>query len=132
MHTYVENQIASRRSPVGLWLSGSLVEFDDEGLVMEFMIRREMTDQHEKLHGGVISTLIEEVIELMCNAAQDDFQWSCADITIKFVRSIALGQRVKVVAGVISESVSIITAEAKVYDTADQLIAAGVARLEKF
>lgn len=131
MMAFVEELNENKKSPMGLWLCGRIMNVNCDSLIMEFLTRKEMTDESGQMHGGIISTLIEEVINLMVNSSCIDIQWRCSDLNVKFVHTIDLGQNVRVEAFVNPESSVKMHAEAKVYDSRRELIAYGSVRLKR-
>ncbi|WP_035727968.1 PaaI family thioesterase [Eisenibacter elegans] len=49
-------------SPFGRWLNGTIVEASEACLVLDFIVRPEMTNPAGMLHGGVTAGMFDEVM----------------------------------------------------------------------
>ncbi|MBP7733546.1 MAG: PaaI family thioesterase [Caldisericia bacterium] len=77
------------------------------------------------IHGGIVSTLIDEA---MYHAMTDKPDALTAEMTVRFVRPLRVGAKVKVLGFVDETKGRIITTRAEIRDENNELIAKGTAR----
>jgi len=59
---YIGKPFSGSPSPIAKWLNGTVISVDENSVEFQFDVRKEMTNPAGTLHGGVISSMIDDCI----------------------------------------------------------------------
>lgn len=62
LQSFIGKPFSGSPSPYAKWLCGTVVSVNDKAVEFEFTVRKEMTNPVGMLHGGVISSMIDDCI----------------------------------------------------------------------
>ncbi|WP_108424547.1 PaaI family thioesterase [Flagellimonas amoyensis] len=62
VQSFIGKPFSGSPSPFGKWLYGTVVSVDEKSIEFQFTVRKEMTNPLGMLHGGVISSMIDDCI----------------------------------------------------------------------
>jgi|Deesub1362A_J573_1020465.scaffolds.fasta_scaffold00361_13 uncharacterized protein (TIGR00369 family) len=100
--------VCGKRNPIGLGLDFS---FDGETIKTEFVPRKEHQGYMDIVHGGIISTLLDEAMVKLAIAMK--MPAVTAHIEVRLRRPARVGERIKVSAEVLKKTGRVIQAYAK-------------------
>jgi len=110
--------VCGRENPIGMKLDFSL---DGERIVAEFIPRKEHQGYMDIVHGGIISTLIDEAMVKI--AIAKGIPAVTAEMSIRFKRVLNVGERVTISAEITNMRKRLIEAYAMITDNRGVLIA---------
>lgn len=91
---FVGRQIPERLSPVGGWLGGTLLRLAAGELAASFVVRQEMTNPSGILHGGIMATMLDELMGFTVFLLDDESFFASINLTIDFLASARVGDEV--------------------------------------
>lgn len=62
LKAFIGKPFSGSPSPFAKWLNGTVVSVNDKSIEFKFIVRKEMTNPVGILHGGVISSMIDDCI----------------------------------------------------------------------
>lgn len=98
-------------SPFGRWLNGTIRTVEYGYLVAEFVIRAEMTNPANVLHGGVSAAILDDLIGAMVICLGREYAYTSINLTVDFLHAARLGERVMATAKLIRAGKNIIHCE---------------------
>lgn len=62
VQSFIGKPFSGSPSPFAKWLNGTVISVDENSVEFQFEVRKEMTNPAGTLHGGVISSMIDDCI----------------------------------------------------------------------
>ncbi len=118
--------VCGPRNPIGLKLE---FRFDGKTITTEFIPKKEHQGYLDIVHGGIVSTLLDEAMVKLAIAM--DMPAVTARIDVRLKKALAVGEKVNVEAGIIKETRKIIDAYARAVNGDDEVIAEAKGKLVK-
>jgi acyl-coenzyme A thioesterase 13 len=106
------HSIHSSPSPVGRWLNGKLIKAEKGNLAWEYEIRKEMTNPGAILHGGIASTMLDDVMGATVFSTDNEFMFTSINLNVDFLSSAQAGDIVICEAQIIRKGSNVIHIEA--------------------
>ncbi|HEV7381530.1 MAG TPA: PaaI family thioesterase [Dyadobacter sp.] len=119
----IGNHLATSISPVGRWLNGKLIDAKEGSLLVEFKVREDMTNPMGVLHGGIASTILDDVIGMMVYVLGRDFAYTSVNLNCDFLHAARLGDSILASGKVIRAGKNIIHVEGVITNQEDKIIA---------
>jgi uncharacterized protein (TIGR00369 family) len=116
--------VCGEQNPYGLHL---VFSFHDGKAVTEFIPQKSYQGYKDIVHGGIISTLLDET--MVKAAILQGIPAVTAEITVRFKSSLRVGEKVIVEASIVKMNKKIIETSASVRKIDDTLVAEGHAKL---
>jgi len=110
-------------SPVGRWLNGRLTDIREGSMEVEFTVRKDMTNPMGVLHGGIASTILDEVVGTMVYALGRDFAYVSVNLNCDFLHAARIGDVITAKAKVIRAGKNIVHVEGTITDQESRIIA---------
>ena len=110
-------------SPVGRWLNGRLTDIQEGSMEVEFIVREDMTNPMGVLHGGIASTILDEVVGTMVYALGRDFAYVSVNLNCDFLHAARIGDTITAKAKVIRAGKNIVHVEGIITDPESRIIA---------
>ena len=110
-------------SPVGRWLNGKLIDIREGSMEVEFIVREDMTNPMGVLHGGIASTILDEVVGTMVYALGRDFAYVSVNLNCDFLHAARIGDVVTAKAKVVRAGKNIVHVEGIITDPESRIIA---------
>jgi acyl-coenzyme A thioesterase 13 len=110
-------------SPVAQWLAGRMVSISETEIKMEFLIRDDMCNPMQVLHGGIAATILDDVVGTLVFALGRENAYVSVNLNCDFLNPAQMGDLVMATARVIRAGKSIIHVEAQITDANDRIIA---------
>ena len=121
---------AFERAPINKHLGLELVSRSADRAVISMDVRPELIQEEGIMHGGIISTLLDEA---MAYAAGKVFgvPAATAELTLRFISPLNIGENIQVRARVLKKSSRLAYCESEVSPRAGGVIARATAKLVK-
>ncbi len=97
LRPYIGQKLSMVPSPVAHWLDGVLQAVSENSLEIAFTVRQDMTNPVGILHGGVIATMLDDVMGITINVKLNpDFThfYSTVNLHIDYLASSRVGDTV--------------------------------------
>ncbi|MCS6883944.1 MAG: PaaI family thioesterase [Acidobacteriota bacterium] len=116
--------------PFTRWLDGKLREILSDGLVVDFVVRREMTNPLGILHGGLHAAILDEVIGMTVFGLVDAYPTVSVNLTVDYLGQARIGDTVTARSRILRDGKQIVHAECSLYK-GDSLISRASSNLIK-
>lgn len=117
--------VCGESNPIGLKLR---FETDGRAVRAEFTPRAEHAGFQETVHGGLISTVLDEIMVWACAVQAGQFAY-CAELTVRFVAPARPGQTATITAELVSNKRNrLFEAAAEWRDASGNLLASGTGK----
>lgn len=80
--------------PFSRWLNGTVVEISESSATMEFVVREDMTNPVQMMHGGVHAAIIDEMTGLMVATLGLPHLYVSINLSVDFVSKAVIGETV--------------------------------------
>lgn len=120
---YLGKLVADSRSAAGNWLQFTLDEIEQGRAVLRMQVRPEMTNPFGKIHGGMMSLIIDEAIGWGVVSMDTDLHYTSLTLNVDFLYAIGQGEWLKAEAKVLRVGKKIINVECHVYDLNGRILA---------
>ena len=110
-------------SPVGRWLNGRLTDIREGSMEVEFTVREDMTNPMGVLHGGIASTILDEVVGTMVYALGRDFAYVSVNLNCDFLNAARVGETIFASGNVIRAGKNIVHVEGSIVSAEGVIIA---------
>ena len=81
-------------SPLGNWLEGRLVALHDDGVTMSFVVRPEMTNPSQVLHGGIAAAIMDELLGASLFAMSGGRYHASVNLSVDYLAPARVGATV--------------------------------------
>jgi acyl-coenzyme A thioesterase 13 len=119
IQTFINNQLGVENpiglSPFGNWLGGKLISFDNGKLIKEYGIRYEMTNAIGTLHGGVIASMLDEIIGATVISMGFSTFKTTINLVVDYFYPVYEGQTILATARILKEGQKITHLEGELY-----------------
>lgn len=125
---------ANTVSPAARWLNGTLQDVGENSLSISYVVRPEMTNPVGILHGGMIATILDDIMGITINVKYNrDFShfYSTVNMHIDYLASAREGATVIARSAITKAGKTIMNAEGWLYDADGKLLAHSTSNLLK-
>lgn len=123
LQKYIGANMTESISPVGRWLNGKLIDIGEGYMQAEFVVREDMTNPMGVLHGGIASTILDDVVGTMVYALGRDFAYTSVNLNCDFLHAARLNDVITASAKVIRAGKNIIHVEGSITNSEGKIIA---------
>jgi acyl-coenzyme A thioesterase 13 len=123
LQAYIGSNMNESISPVGRWLNGKLIDIQEGHMAAEFTVRKDMTNPMGVLHGGIASTILDDVVGTMVYALGREFAYTSVNLNCDFLHAARLGDVIVAKAKVVRAGKNIVHAEGVITDQEGRIIA---------
>ena len=123
LQKYIGKNMDQSPSPVGKWLNGKLIDIHEGSMDVEFVVREDMTNPMGVLHGGIASTILDEVVGTMVYALGREFAYVSVNLNCDFLHAARIGDVILTKAKVIRAGKNIVHVEGEITDIENRIIA---------
>lgn len=116
-------------SPFGRWLNGTLIEFEEGSLTMEFIVRKDMCTPGGIMHGGVAIGMMDDIIGMTTFLMQNQAFYSTVNLNTDFLYSAKPNEKLIVKSKIVRMGKKIAHAEGEICNEAGQIIAKSTTNL---
>lgn len=115
----------------GRWLNGKLTAAEEGSLSVEFVVREEMLNPGQILHGGIATTMMDDVMGMtVFSLGRKDF-YATINVSVDFLRPARLGDTVIAKSQVVRAGDSVINITCELAHTDGKTIARCTSNLVK-
>ncbi len=123
MQRYQGKAITDSRSPTGNWLGCTLLEASRGKVRLSVRIRHEMTNPYGNIHGGMMSTFIDESIGWAVVSLDSDYHYTSLNLNVDFLYAAKEGETMIASAQVVREGKKIVHVECAIHNSEGILLA---------
>jgi acyl-coenzyme A thioesterase 13 len=123
LQNLVGQQLNERFSPVARWLDGRLLAISETALTMEFIVREDMCNPMQILHGGIAATILDDVVGTLVFALGREFAYSSINLNCDFLHAAKVGEVLTVSGKIIRAGKNIVHTEGVITGPNDKIIA---------
>jgi len=116
-------------NPVSSWLDGTLKQAKLGSITAEFEVRADQCNHAGVLHGGIISTMLDEIMGMTLITVQIDHLYVTINLHVDFLFGAKAGEKVTVTSEVYRVGKKIANVEAKMYNQEGKIVAKGTSNL---
>jgi uncharacterized protein (TIGR00369 family) len=116
-------------NPISTWLDGTLKKADMGSISVEFVVREDQCNHAGVLHGGIISTMLDELMGMTLITIEIDFLYVTINLHVDFLFGAKAGETVTVTSDVFRVGKKIANVEAKMYNADGKILAKGTSNL---
>lgn len=126
---YKDKVITDSRSPAGNWLEVTLVHAEHGTVTLSLIIKKDMTNPYGNIHGGMMSTFIDETIGWAVVSLEAEHHYTSLNLNVDFLYAAKEGEKMIATAEVIRQGKKIVHVECKVLNTQGTLLAKATSNL---
>ncbi|MGV9200398.1 MAG: PaaI family thioesterase [Promethearchaeia archaeon] len=113
------------------WLNGKMIKAERGYIELEYIVRPEMANPTDLLHGGMQCGMMDDTIGMMTATLGYEGFLITIDFHVDYLGKVSVGENVKVIAKMVREGRNIVHAISEIYNMDDDLIATGNSNLIK-
>ena len=72
-------------SPVANWLGGTLLDVNEGSMKVQFVVRKEMTNPQGVIHGGMVSTILDDLMGASVYTLNRESAYTSININVDFL-----------------------------------------------
>jgi uncharacterized protein (TIGR00369 family) len=116
-------------NPISAWLDGTLKKAELGSISVEFEVREDQCNHAGVLHGGIISTMLDELMGMTLITVEIDHLYVTVNLHVDFLFGAKAGEVVTVTSEVYRVGKKIANVEAKMYNADGKILAKGSSNL---
>jgi uncharacterized protein (TIGR00369 family) len=129
MARYKDKVITDSRSPAGNWLGVTLVHAERGIVTLSVIIKKDMTNPFGNIHGGMMSTFIDETIGWAVVSLEAEHHYTSLNLNVDFLYAAKEGEKMIATAEVIRQGKKIVHVECRVRNATGTLLAKATSNL---
>ncbi|MEZ0483651.1 PaaI family thioesterase [Fibrella sp. GW2-5] len=110
-------------SGMGRWLGGTLVQIEEGRTVIRYVVRDDMVNPMQVLHGGAASAILDDLCGLTVFALGREYGYTSVNLTVDFLNAARLGEILTAEATIVRAGRNIIHVEGRIDNADGKLIA---------
>ena len=119
----IDQPITSSLLGVSRWLGGILRVVEEGRMVADYVVREDMVNPMQVLHGGTASAILDDLCGLTVFALGREFGYTSVNLTVDFLNAARLGETLTAEAVVVRAGRNIIHLEGRITNATGKLIA---------
>lgn len=116
-------------SPVTAWLRGRLIDVSVGFAIVEYEVRKEMTNPLGTLQGGIFTTMMDDTLGVAVYSLGKDKFYTSVNFTVDYLESAMEGDKITVQARIMREGNTILNVSMMVKNEAGKTLATGTSNL---
>lgn len=116
-------------SPVGRWLKGIVTSAQEGNLEMEYLVRPEMCNPAGTLHGGMIATMMDDLMGGVMFSLNDPYFKMSINLNVDYFATATEGEKVRAHAELVKQGKQLLNAQCSLYNEKGKLLARGYSNL---
>lgn len=110
-------------SPFGRWLNGTLTAVEEGSLTVEFIVRPEMCNPANILHGGIATSILDDVIGMTVFSMGNQIFYSTVNLNIDFLFAAKPNEKLTAKSKIVRMGKKIAHAEGEIRNEEGKIIA---------
>lgn len=115
--------MSSSPSPVANWLHGVMTEVEEGRIRAKFVIRKEMTNPQGVIHGGMVSTILDDLMGASVYTLNREVAYTSINLNIDFLYAAYEGEEITGEGQVIRAGKKVIHLEGRMWNAEGKLMA---------
>jgi acyl-coenzyme A thioesterase 13 len=115
--------MTSNFSPVAKWLNGKLIDVAEGSMEIEYEVREDMCNPMRTLHGGIASTILDDIVGTMVYALGREFAFTSVNLNCDFLNPAVPGDILTAKSQVIRSGKNIIHVEGQLFKADGRIVA---------
>jgi acyl-coenzyme A thioesterase 13 len=120
---FIGQPMTNSPSGVGRWLAGTLQTAEEGRMVATYLIRNDMVNPMQTLHGGTASAILDDLCGLLVFTLGREYSYTSVNLNMDFLNPARLGETLTAEAVVVRAGRNIIHVEGRITNEAGKLIA---------
>lgn len=116
-------------SPLGRWLAGRLMAVHDDGVTMTFVVRPEMANPAQVLHGGIAAAMMDELIGATLYALSGGRYHASVNLSVDYLAPARVGDTVTARTRILRKGRRVVNATCTLANDAGELLAHATSNL---
>ncbi len=125
----IGKEINNSPSPIASWLKGIVREVEIGSLVVDFKVRKDMTNPIGILHGGTIAMIMDDMIGATVYTLDLNKFYVTVNLSVNYLDSSGIGEIITAKTKVLRSGKTLINAECELYNSERNLLAKGSSNL---
>jgi len=119
----IGKSMAKSPSGLGRWLNGKLIDYQFGNMTAEFVVREDMANPMQTLHGGAAAAIMDEIVGLMIFGLGREYAYTSVNLNCDFLNPARVGDVLTANAYVVRAGRNIIHCECRITNTEGKIIA---------
>ena len=130
--SFIGKDSADSISPLMRWLNPNLVSAEEGELLFSYIVRKEMTNPMNSLHGGATAAIIDDNIGAAVYSLGNTHAYTTVNLSIDYFSSAKVGEKIFAKTSIIKKGNKIMNAQCEVWnEDYSRMIAKGHSNLIK-
>ena len=129
VHDYFKSRVGQDLGefspPFSRWLAGTFTEITDKSATMDFVVREDMANPVQMLHGGVHAAIIDEMTGLMVASLGLPNLYVSINLSVDFVSKAKIGETVTAKATLDKQGNMVMNTSCEIRNKEGQLLSRG-------
>lgn len=121
--TLIGQPLANTLMGMSRWLGGTLRVVDEGRLVADFVVREDMINPMQVLHGGTASAILDDISGLAVLTLGREYGFTSVNLTVDFLNAARLNETLTADAVVVRAGRNIVHVESRITNATGKLIA---------
>lgn len=126
---FIGQYVDQAPSPLSNWLHGKILDITENGISLEFEVRKEMTNPVNLLHGGMMAAIIDDVIGMTLFVTGVKSFYASINLHIDFVSNVRCGEKIVAQSQLIRKGKRVILASCSLLGPNQNLLAKATSNL---
>ncbi|MBW7935911.1 MAG: PaaI family thioesterase [Flavobacteriales bacterium] len=126
---FIGQYVDQAPSPLSNWLHGKILDITENGISLEFEVRKEMTNPVNLLHGGMMAAIIDDVIGMTLFVTGVKSFYASINLHIDFVSNVRCGEKIVAQSQLIRKGKRVILASCSLFGPNQNLLAKATSNL---
>jgi acyl-coenzyme A thioesterase 13 len=126
---FIGQYVSTAPSPFSNWLKGKILDIQEDGITLEFVVREEMTNPVKMLHGGMIAAIMDDMIGMTIYVTGVKNFYASVNLHVDFISNVRVGTSVIAETKMIKKGQKVILCECNMYGPEKTLMARGTSNL---
>ncbi len=129
LKTFEGKELSDLPSPVTVWLKSRLVSIEEGNAVVEYKVRKEMTNPLGTLQGGIFTAMMDDALGVAAYSLGKDRLFTSVNFSVDFLESAFEGDIIRITAGVVREGRNIVNMNIRAESRNGKLLATATSNL---
>ena len=123
LRSLINQPLTDSPSGVGRWLAGTLRVVEEGRLVADYVVRPDLVNPMQVLHGGAASAILDDLCGLTVLSLNREFAFTSVNLSMDFLNAARLGETLTAEATVIRAGRNMVHLEGRLTNATGKLIA---------
>ena len=121
--SFIGKNLSESLSPMGAWLNGTVKDVQATSITVEYVVRRDMSNPMNVLHGGCAAAIMDDIVGMMVFALGREYGYTSINLNCDFLSPAFTGDTITATTNVIRAGKNVIHCEAKIVSVQGKIIA---------